>query len=340
MLTDFFLQIKKEEKANMMEIPQEALLAGEKHIARYNGRFYEHYPFSGENLGTGNRCGHVPESPAWHLYNPLKTKVKLPALISDFVEKAKAYYDSPKILPTLANLNGKTNQDGQPRLNRSEIREAESLIMMAVFSMTEYSTLRVGTPLPNGDFVPRSCVDIATAAGLVKEDGKPKQRFWRAFRNLKNAGAWQVHRQYQEMPDGSKRARPAIKNLNMHFLVAMGCCGYEKLKKFRTWCSNKLKKLRGKYRQDNPAASDAKYARNRVRMGQLMDGVNTHKFINKRTKSMFDADTTKELRRQYNLEQVELIAKMAEQGKAPTAAAIMKELGSFEQWIKLKQPQH
>ncbi|KGK18199.1 hypothetical protein, partial [Vibrio navarrensis] len=238
----------------------------------------------------------------------------IPHVIRKLHEKAVSYYDSPKLLPTLATLNGKTNQDGQPRLNRSEAREAEVLVLCAILNMTEYATLRVGTPLANGDFIPRSCAEIARVAGLVREDGDPSQRFWRAFRRLKLAGAFSVHRQYQEMPDGSKRARPAIKNLNFHFLVSLGAVGYEQLKKFRTWCSNKLKQVRIKYREEFPTQNDAKHARNRLRMGQLAKGVNTHTFKTKRTKSVADSDQTKELRRQFNLEQIEATSELLSAG--------------------------
>ncbi|MCA3991980.1 hypothetical protein ACPV5O_22055 [Vibrio maritimus] len=289
-------------------------------------------------VASGNRCGHDPQNPAWHLYSAKQTKNMIPHVIRKLHEKAVCYYESPKLLPTLATLNGKTNQDGQPRLNRSEAREADVLVLCAILNMTEYATLRVGTPLANGDFVPRSCAEIAKVAGLIREDGDPSQRFWRAFRRLKLAGAFSVHRQYQEMPDGSKRARPAIKNLNFHFLVSLGAVGYEQLKKFRTWCSNKLKKVRIKYREEFPTQNDAKHARNRLRMGQLAEGVNTHTFKTKRTKSVADSDQTKELRRQFNLEQIEATSELLSSGMnhAEVRAELKRRYGSFEAWTKAK----
>ncbi|MGL1204405.1 hypothetical protein ACSTK6_01340 [Vibrio parahaemolyticus] len=295
-------------------------------------------PHSSRYIGSGNRCGHDPQNPAWHLYNAKQTKNVMPHVMRKLHEKAVSYYDSPKLLPTLANLNGKTNQDGQPRLNRSEAREADVLVLCAILNMTEYATLRVGTPLSNGDFIPRSCAEIAKVAGLTREDGDPSQRFWRAFRRLKLAGAFSVHRQYQEMPDGSKRARPAIKNLNFHFLVSLGAVGYEQLKKFRTWCSNKLKKARSKFREEFPTQNDAKHARNRLRMSQLTEGVNTHAFKTKRSKPVADCDENKELRRMYNLEQIEATSELMASGMsgADVRAELKRRFGSFEAWAKAK----
>ncbi|EKA7351661.1 hypothetical protein OL320_003744 [Vibrio vulnificus] len=289
-------------------------------------------------VASGNRCGHDPKNPAWHLYNAKQTKNMIPHVIRKLHEKAVCYYESPQLLPTLANLNGKINQDGQPRLNRSEAREADVLVLCAILNMTEYATLRVGTPLPNGDFIPRSCAEIAKVAGLVREDGDPSQRFWRAFRRLKLAGAFSMHRQYQEMPDGSKRARPAIKNLNFHFLVSLGAVGYEQLKKFRTWCSNKLKKARSKFREEFPTQNDAKHARNRLRMSQLTAGVNTHAFKTKRSKSVADCDENKELRRMYNLEQIAATSELMASGMsgADVRAELKRRFGSFEAWAKAK----
>lgn len=295
-------------------------------------------PHSAQYIGSGNRCGHDPQKPAWHLYNAKHTEKMIPHVIRKLQEKALSYYDSPKLLPTLANLNGKTNQDGQPRLNRSEAREADALVLCAILSMTEYATLRVGTPLNNGDFIPRSCSEIAKVSGLIREDGDPSQRFWRAFRRLKLAGAFNVHRQYQEMPDGSKRARPAIKNLNFHFLVALGAVGYERLKKFRTWCSNKLKKARATHREEFPTQNDAKHARSRLRMSQLTEGVNTHAFKTKRTKVIADSDENKELRRMFSLEQIEATSELMASGMngADVRAEIKRRFGSFEAWAKAK----
>jgi len=203
-----------------------------------------HYPHPGKWLGTGNRCGHRPGSPAWHQFNEPETRKPLPHFIQTLIDKVRDYYAKPALLPTLANLSGKINKlSGKPRQNRSEAREAESLVMKAILSRTDFASLRVGTPLPDGRFIHRTMVEIATIAGMIdKATGLPTQRFWRAIGRLKIGGAIDVHQQYETLEDGTIRARPGIKTVNMHFIVALGRISYEKLKAFRTHCSKALKR--------------------------------------------------------------------------------------------------
>ncbi|MEQ5769992.1 hypothetical protein NFH98_20690, partial [Halomonas sp. H33-56] len=226
------------------------------------------YKHPGNWLGTGNRCGHNPERGEFDRYAIPETR-RLPRVQQQLLEGARDYYHAPGILPTLSNLSGKANADGSPRQNRSEGRAAESLVLSAIINHLDFASLRVGTPKPDGTFVSRSCGELARVAGLLAPNSdpdhpEPSQRFWRAFRRLKIAGAFTVHKQYEERPDGSKRARPAIKAVSMQFLVCLGKVGYQKLKEFRTWASNKLKKLRRKHRERFPEANDAAQARHRV----------------------------------------------------------------------------
>ena len=147
----------------------------------------------------------------------------MPHFIQTLIDKVRDYYAKPSLLPTLANLSGKINKlSGKPRQNRSEAREAESLVMQAILSRTDFASLRVGTPLPNGRFIHRTRVEIATIAGMIdKATGLPAQRFWRAIRRLKLAGAIDIHQQYETQEDGAIRARPGIKEL-WSFLVYGG----------------------------------------------------------------------------------------------------------------------
>lgn len=320
------------------------------------GAVQSNYPYPGRYLGTGNRCGHDPASPAWYLFNVPKTKNNIPHVMRKLLEGVKNYYYSPAMLPTLANLNGKRNIDGQPRLNRSEAREAESLIMAAILHLTEYATLRVGTPLPSGEFIHRSCTEIAQVAGLIdprspEDKPEPSQRFWRGFRRLKNAGAFDVHRQYEKIigeyekaPNGmmkpKMRARPAIKNLNFHFLVAIGCVSYEALKKFRTWCSNKLKKARLNHRGRNPEQHDADIARRKIREKQVLGGTLTNVFKKKRSKAIPDSNKDKELQRQYSLEMAQYMSDLiaSNSGKSLQWARdkAREKYPPFAEWVKTK----
>ena len=241
------------------------------------------YPYHGANLGTGNRCGHNPNQPEFHLFREPEWATGVPHVMRKLIEAVKGYYYAPlDTLPSLANLNGRRNKSGDPRKNRSEARVAECLIMRAVLYSTEYASLRVGTPKADGGFIPRSCTELAKQAGLLKakrdpaEPDEPSRRFWRAFSRLRLAGAFDVYLQYDVIEDGSKRARPAIKRVNLNFLIALGACSFEQLKKFRTYCANSLKISRRAHREEFPTASDAAKAREELRRQQGESGVYTY----------------------------------------------------------------
>lgn len=282
-----------------------------------------HYKHPGKWLGSGNRCGHNPSSPAWHLFQAPETKKPLPLFIQDLIGKVRNYYAQPNLLPTLANLNGKLNKDRKPRLNRSEAREAECLVLEAILSQTEFASLRVGTPLPDGRFIHRSLTDIAQLVGMINPKTElPTQRFWRAIRRLKIGGALDIHRQYETLADGTMRARPGIKSINMHFLIALGRVSYERLKKFRTWCSKKLKKASEEHREEHPAAHDPEIANRRLREQQRERGTKTNPVPSTQsTLALVDPNRRKELQRQHSKAMLEYVMNLP--GKYP---------GRSEEW--------
>jgi hypothetical protein len=220
------------------------------------------YTYSGKHLGTGNRCGHDPANPSWTPLKDRKTKKNEPKTQSKLMESALDYYYIPEILPTLRNLNGNLNKNGAPRKNRSDGRHPETLILVSILSFLEYASLRVGTPLPNGMFKHRSCGEIAKRAGMMKAGcdenyPRPNKRFWRAWNRLKMAGAFNVHKQYEEVSTGKKRARNAIKSVNLDFLISLGGVSYAEMKRFRKTCSDRIQEVRDAYDQKNTAAVDA-----------------------------------------------------------------------------------
>jgi len=283
---------------------------------------YEH---PGKWWGTGNRCGHNPAKGEFERYcQPLK-KGRLPATLQALVDGAKAYYTSPGLLPTLANLNGKANADGNPRCNRSEARAAESLVLSAIIQFTEFASLRVGTPLADGGFKHRSCAEIARVAGLLApgstpEAPEPSQRFWRAFRRLKLAGAFTVHLQHEVKADGTKRARPAVKLLNPDFLLALGRVGYQKFKEFRDWCSNRIKKARRKHREQHPKAYDAAQARSRLAMAG--SGPRAMQKQRRGKADLPDVDESAEAQRRYNLAMIAYIKEVSDNNPGASYAEI------------------
>lgn len=302
------------------------------------------YPHSGENLGTGNRCGHNPLKPEFHLFSEPEWSASIPQVMRKLVESVKGYYYAPlNILPSLGNLNGKRNKSGDPRKNRSEARAVEVLVMRAILYFTEYASLRVGTPKADGQFIPRSCTELAAVAGLLKkkkvpsEPDEPSERFWRAFRRLRKAGAFDVHLQYVEKPDGTKRARPAIKRLNENFLVALGAVSFEALKTFRTRCSNEIKKARRAYKEKFPRESDAEKARTGLRRAQGESGVVTFAVSERRSKAINYDDAKAQYAAEIRDRHAELLRNNPDLSQPEVARRVMREFPAFDNWLRERQ---
>ena len=290
------------------------------------------YPHPGKWLGTGNRCGHDPLKGEFHRYSTPETRRSLPKVQEKLLEGVHEYYRNPEILPTLSNLSGKANSDGSPRSNRSEARAADCLVLSAILQHTEYATLRVGTPQPDGSFVPRSCGELAKVAGLLEkgcdpERPEPSKRFWRAFERLRLAGAIKVHRQYEVLEDGSKRARPAIKNLSFQFLVCLGKVGFAQLKKFRDHCSNRLKKVRRQYRERFPAKGDAAQARRNLVVGQAGEGIDIKSLlppVKRGPRDLPMANQDKQAIKNDSLDQLAFIAEVKRANPGATDAQVLE----------------
>lgn len=302
------------------------------------------YPHPGLNLGTGNRCGHNPNRPEFHLFSEPDWSTSIPHVMRKLIEAVKGYYYAPlSTLPSLGNLNGRRNLNGDPRKNRSEARAAEVLVMRAILYFTEYASLRVGTPRADGSFVPRSCTELARIAGLLKakaspeEQDEPSKRFWRAFSRLRLAGAFDVYLQYEQKPDGSKRARPAIKHLNLNFLIALGAVSYEQLKKFRTHCSNMLKKSRREHREKFPTATDAATARDELRRAQGERGVFTHAASKRRDKTLKVEDVTAAYFAAVRDHHAALVTRFPELTPPEIARRAMREFPSLAEWLRARQ---
>lgn len=299
------------------------------------------YPYPGANLGTGNRCGHNPNRPEFHLFSEPGWSTSIPHVMRKLIEAVRGYYFSPlSTLPSLANLNGRRNKSGDPRKNRSEARAAEVLVMRAILYMTDYASLRVGTPKADGRFIPRSC---AAVAGLLKakadpsEPDEPSPRFWRAFRRLRLAGAFDVYLQYDEKEDGSKRARPAIKRLNLNFLIALGAVSFEQLKKFRSNRANDIKKERREHREAFPTESDAAKARDDLRRQQGETGVYTFAAGKRRDKVLKDDRATAQYFAASRDFHADLVRRNPDLSQPEIARRAMREFPRLDDWLKARQ---
>ena len=302
------------------------------------------YPYAGLNLGSGNRCGHDPAKPEFHWFTEPTWSLKVPHVMRKLIEAVKGYYYSPlHTLPSLANLNGRRNKSGDPRKNRSEARAAEVLVMRAILYCTDYASLRVGTPKDDGQFIARSCTELARMAGLLRkkqdasEPDEPSHRFWRAFGRLRQSGAFDVHLQYVEKADGTKRARPAIKRLNEHFLIALGAVSVEALTRYRTHCSNNLKKARRDHRAKFPIVSDALKARKSLRREQGDNGVVTHAVGDRKAKTLNLDDMKAEHGKAHNARFAELIIEHPELSRPQIARLLQKEFPTYTEWLRERQ---
>lgn len=208
------------------------------------------YPYPGQNLGTGNRCGHDPERLASDRLNlpPVADGHRL-KIVTDLIEKAREYFFNPASVPLLAYVSDKKNLDGSPRQNRSEGREAQSLVWSAIVCVLDYSSLRVGQPKKNGTFRNYTFDEIARMCGLTEPGANPGDlpvacsRFRRAVEVFKKAGAIEVFEQYEETPDGM-RGRPAIKTVSEKFLMYMGRISKVAMERVRKKASKALRDWR------------------------------------------------------------------------------------------------
>lgn len=210
------------------------------------------YKHPGLYLGSGNRCGHDPQRLASDrlALKPVKNDQRL-KLIDHLIDKAKTYFADPASVPLLTYLKKKKNKDGSYRQNRSEGREAQALILAAIYSVTDLASLRVGRPLRNGSFRNYTFDEIAAMCGLVESSDDPTlppvacSRFRRGVAWLKKAGAIKVFEQYDETADG-KRGRPAIKTVSAQFIMHLGKVSKLALDRVRKKASTKLGEWRNK----------------------------------------------------------------------------------------------
>lgn len=210
------------------------------------------YRYHGKHLGTGNRCGHNPQQFATErLALPEVNGGHRIQVLTRLMKKAQAYFDDPASVPLLAYLSGKRNRDGSPRQNRSEGREAQGLIMVAMFAAMDLKSLRVGSYNERGEFIDMPFSELANRCGLArlakdpqdpsKVELVPCSRFWRGVEWLKRAGVMEVFEKYEETPDG-KRGRPAIKHVSEKFLRVLGGLTKAAMKKARDKSSHKVAK--------------------------------------------------------------------------------------------------
>ena len=149
--------------------------------------------------GTGNRCGHDPAAPRW--FEPPPQHAARPKILLQLQERVRAYFDDPKVLPSLNAANG------SPRQQRSERREACLDLLGALVHYLDLATLQVGIPQADGSIQGLSLAFLAEKAGLGR------RRAERACRDLRKAGLVNIHPRAQKTEDGHYRGQPAIRGV-------------------------------------------------------------------------------------------------------------------------------
>ena len=148
---------------------------------------------------AGNRCGHDPATPRW--FEPPPQHAARPKILLQLQERVRAYFDDPKVLPSLNAANG------SPRQQRSERREACLDLLGALVHYLDLATLRVGIPQTDGSTQGLSLAFLAEKAGLGR------RRAERACRDLRKAGLVNIHPRAQKTEDGHYRGQPAIRGV-------------------------------------------------------------------------------------------------------------------------------
>ena len=156
----------------------------------------------------GNFCGHRPCSPRLDLVKPSTAK-RRPRILKVLQVRLKAYYNSPRVLPSLNNANRSKRQQ------RSERREACLQLMTAILEFTDLASLRCGVPTQAGFL-------SLTLDYLVQFTGLGQRRAERALADLKSARLLTVAQPRQLGEDGQWRGLAAVKAVNKLLFSAFG----------------------------------------------------------------------------------------------------------------------
>lgn len=192
------------------------------------------------NLG-GNFCGHNPLLPKLDLAIPMKTadpvtgKGGLPKVLHLLSERLEAYFDNPKLIPSLNSANGSC------RKQRSERREACVRVLNGILKFTDLVTLRVGIPETNGfKFLPLRV--------LEKHIGLETRRIVRALRDLRSAGLISSNQPREMDEDGNYKGLAAIRCVSKHLFAMFGLD--KMLAKQRELASKRFRKKLRQQQQD------------------------------------------------------------------------------------------
>lgn len=192
----------------------------------------------GAQVGSGNRCGHNPAAPCLTPLEPAGRN--LPPIITAVIDRFERYYDSPSILPALNAVNGSTRQQ------RSERREALSIVFHLIMKYFNLLTGRIEIPTARNGFIGLTIDWIASKCNLGYK------RVQRALADLEAAGIIEVKRRAERISESGYRGIASIKRVSTHLFRIFGL--YDEFKRQQKYKQDQqAKKVQEMVDRENPA---------------------------------------------------------------------------------------
>jgi len=162
-----------------------------------------------ENPPAVNHCNHNPANPRLSPPEPIRKGLGgLPRILSLAAERAKEWFFFPDKCPQLQSSPG--------RQTRSERREAIQVVLEALLSRLDLSSLCVGTPTPASGFID---LDMKT---IVNITGLGQRRCERAIGQLKEAGFISVKQPRLKNEEGKYIGLRAVRVITKEFFEWLG----------------------------------------------------------------------------------------------------------------------
>jgi len=213
--------------------------------------FSDPHKYTPRTNNGGNFCGHDPENPRWHCYQP---PLKLLPIQKKTQAKLKEFYSAPDLLPRLTRVlsNGDErsfNNNGQRRQVSSERREHIALVMQWVVGRLNFATGDLGfRKYSDGQTMG---IAIDTIANELSLNYSAVQE---ALSHLYHAGYMDYTERYEteKHHDGSselefyKRRLISIRSVSPRFFIDLGL-SYEEIIGAQTYAKQKWEQARKKY---------------------------------------------------------------------------------------------
>ena len=213
--------------------------------------YSNHHKYTPRINNGGNFCGHDPENPRWHCYQP---PLKLLPIQKKTQAKLKEFYSAPDLLPRLTRVlsNGDErsfNNNGQRRQVSSERREHIALVMQWVVGRFNFATGDLGfRKYSDGQTMG---IAIDTIADELSLNYSAVQE---ALSHLYHAGYMDYTERYETAKchddmgeiEGYKRRLISIRSVSPCFFIDLGI-SYKEIIGAQTYAKQKWEQARKKY---------------------------------------------------------------------------------------------